>query len=354
MPRRTGRALTLALLLALTAAAPAAADGTLNVSKAPAASAGTVTGDRESTGIDDEGPLQVINCGTTCSATLSDYQTCIVKPSGDEICTDNTQVVTLAQSPGTGWSFSGWSGSCTGTAQCKPSMSQNRTVTANYTDVSVPTVALSGPTQDSRHRTGIAVGATAGDNWGVKRVEFLLDNVVVATDTSAPYAASIDVSTKPDGDHITVAARSVDNADQLSGVSSRTYFVDKHAGVQFTAPTPGEGAWVTSGTPQVGFITDGDIAQRRCRTTKNGVAGGWADCTSPYTPPTGDDATYAVDVEATDDVGNVATITRTFKVDRTPSAGVVIDTSGGVRSTLKVREIVATLPTSSVTSTSTA
>jgi hypothetical protein len=36
-----------------------------------------------------------------------------------------------------------------------------------------------------------------------------------------------------------------------------------------------------------------------------------------------------------------------------PSAGVVIDTSGGVRSTLNVRVIVATLPTASVTSTST-
>jgi hypothetical protein len=211
-------------------------------------------------------------------------------------------------------------------------MSQNRSVTANYTDVSAPTVALSGPTQDSRHRTAIAVRATAGDNWGVKRVEFLLDNVLVATDTMAPYSASIDLSTKPDGDHITVAARSVDNADQVSGVSSRTYFVDKHAGVQFTSPTPGEATWVTAGMPQVGFLTDGDIAQRRCRTTKNGVAGGWGDCTSPYTPPTGDDASYAVDVEATDDVGNVATITRTFKVDRTaPEVAIATPANGSWR-----------------------
>jgi hypothetical protein len=272
-------------------------------------------------GIDDPGgPLQVINCGSTCAAQLFDYETCIIKPTGDEFCSMHNQVVTLLQTPGSGWSFAGWSGACTGTGECKPVMSANRAVTANYNDTGAPSVAFSGPTQDSRFRTGIDVGATAGDNWGVAKVDFLLDGAVVATDTSAPYAATIDLSGKPDGDHITVAARATDNANLQSTLSSRTYFVDKSVGVQFTAPTPGEGSWVTSGTPKIGWVGDADIAQTRCRTAKNGVAGGWGACTSQYTPPTSDDATYAVDVEVTDDVGNVATITRTFKVDRTPPA----------------------------------
>ena len=81
MSRRTGRMLALAFLLALAVAAPAAANGTLTVSKAPVASAGTVTGSRVNAGVDDPGgPLQVINCGATCSASLFDYETCIVKP----------------------------------------------------------------------------------------------------------------------------------------------------------------------------------------------------------------------------------------------------------------------------------
>jgi len=59
--------------------------------------------------------------------------------------------------------------------------------------------ALGGPVQDSRFRSAIDVSATAGDNWGVARVEFLLDGTVVATDTTAPYSATIDLSGKPDG-----------------------------------------------------------------------------------------------------------------------------------------------------------
>lgn len=321
MSRRTGRMLALAFLLALAVAAPAAANGTLTVSKAPVASAGTVTGSRVNAGVDDPGgPLQVINCGATCSASLFDYETCIVKPTGDEFCTTHNQVVTLGQSPGTGWSFTGWTGSCTGTGECKPAMSANKAVTANYSDSAAPSVALSGPTQDSRQRTSIDVGATAADNWGVARVEFLLDGVVVASDTSAPYSASIDLAGKPDGDHVTVAARSVDLANQTSGLSSRTYFVDKSVSAEFTAPTPGEGSWVTTAMPQVGWVADADIVRTRCRLTKNGVAEIWVNCSSPSVLWTGADGAYAVDVEVTDGAGNVATITRTFKVDLTPPA----------------------------------
>ena len=50
MPRRSGRLLALAFLLALVAAAPAAASGTLTVSKSPTAAAGTVTGTRVDAG----------------------------------------------------------------------------------------------------------------------------------------------------------------------------------------------------------------------------------------------------------------------------------------------------------------
>ena len=283
MPRRIGRLLALALLLALVAAAPAAANGTLTVSKSPLAGAGTVTGDRVFAGEDDPGgPLRVINCGSTCSASLVDYTTCITTTAGEEKCTNHNQVVTLAQSPGTGWAFAGWSGACTGTGQCKPEMSASRSVTATYSDVAAPSVALSGPAEDSRFRTGIDVGATAGDNWSVARVDFLLDGAVVATDTSAPYAATIDLAGHPDGDHITVAARATDSAGLQSTLSSRTYFVDKSTSVQFTAPTPGEGSWVTSGTPKVGWVSDADTAQTRCRTARNGVPGAWAACTSQY------------------------------------------------------------------------
>ena len=45
----------------------------------------------------------------------------------------NQPVVTLTPKPGNGWAFSGWSGSCTGTATCSLSLRENRTVNANFT-----------------------------------------------------------------------------------------------------------------------------------------------------------------------------------------------------------------------------
>ncbi|WP_342348080.1 fibronectin type III domain-containing protein [uncultured Nitrospira sp.] len=45
----------------------------------------------------------------------------------------NQTVVTLTPISGNGWTFSGWSGSCTGTAACSVTLSGNRTVNANFT-----------------------------------------------------------------------------------------------------------------------------------------------------------------------------------------------------------------------------
>ncbi|MFZ1747023.1 MAG: fibronectin type III domain-containing protein [Nitrospirales bacterium] len=45
----------------------------------------------------------------------------------------NQTVMTLTPKPGNGWIFSGWSGSCTGTATCSLTLTENRTVNANFT-----------------------------------------------------------------------------------------------------------------------------------------------------------------------------------------------------------------------------
>ena len=59
-----------------------------------------------------------INCPGTCANTY---------PA-------NTQV-TLNATPATGWSFTGWSGACSGTGSCTVTMSQNQSVTATFTQL---------------------------------------------------------------------------------------------------------------------------------------------------------------------------------------------------------------------------
>ena len=57
-----------------------------------------------------------INCGADCSETYS-YGT----------------MVTLTAAPQPGWTFTGWSGACTGTGSCMVTMTQSRQVMATFT-----------------------------------------------------------------------------------------------------------------------------------------------------------------------------------------------------------------------------
>jgi hypothetical protein len=105
----------------------------------------------------------------------------------------------------------------------------NRTVTATYQDTQDPTVILTAPPAGPRRDEVLSVGANAGDNWGVARVEFLLDNVVVATDTTPGdgFAGSVDVTDWSQGTSFTIGERSVDLAGRQSAIASRTYTVDR-------------------------------------------------------------------------------------------------------------------------------
>ena len=59
-----------------------------------------------------------VDCGLDCS---QDY--------------DDGTVVTLSQTPGSGYEFAGWSGDCTGTGACSVTMDQARSVTATFTPI---------------------------------------------------------------------------------------------------------------------------------------------------------------------------------------------------------------------------
>jgi polysaccharide biosynthesis protein PslG len=77
-----------------------------------------------------------------------------------------------------------------------------------------PHVALTSPGSGSTIEGRIRLLATASDDQGVARVEFLLDGRVVGSDTTAPYQLDASVpATLASGPH-TVAARAIDTAGQ--------------------------------------------------------------------------------------------------------------------------------------------
>ena len=134
----------------------------------------------------------------------------------------NSAQVTVAsnaqwnQSIGSGQSFTaGFNGTFNGTNNSPTAFTLNGTAcnggTTNPPVNTPPSVTLTSPTGNQTFNQGAAVtlAATATDNSGVSRVEFLVDGQVVNSDTTAPYSFS--TSTLAVGNH-TAQARAFDNA----------------------------------------------------------------------------------------------------------------------------------------------
>jgi Tol biopolymer transport system component len=101
-----------------------------------------------------------------------------------------------------------------------------RTVVVNL-DKTVPSAALGAPASGAVYRTGtITLSGTASDPLsGLALVEFLVDDVVVNTDTTAPYSYALDSAIIPDGIR-RGAIRATDRAGNVR-TSERVIYVNR-------------------------------------------------------------------------------------------------------------------------------
>ena len=143
-------------------------------------------------------------------------------------------------------------------------------------DGAAPTIALTAPANLATGLTGaVAVTATATDNVAVASVEFQIDGVPLgAADTSAPYAATLDTSLYPSGQHV-VRARATDTSGNVSPWTSALVQIGG-ATTQPSGFTRNE-SWVVGLTSAAAFAQAPDgrlfIAQQggSLRVVKNGV-----------------------------------------------------------------------------------
>ena len=85
------------------------------------------------------------------------------------------------------------------------------TVSFNVPDTAKPTVSISSPVAGATVSGTIVVAAQATDNVAVTKVEFYVDAVLKATDTTSTYSTSIDTTAVADGAH-SLTAKAYDAA----------------------------------------------------------------------------------------------------------------------------------------------
>ena len=147
-----------------------------------------------------------------------------------------------------------------------------------------PTVGLSQPIPGLQVSAGasVQVVASAQDDFGVVRVDFLVDGAVVASDTNFPYSASV-ISAIPAGGSFAVAARAVDQVGNttLSSVVPVSVVADETApSVAFSSPT--SGADVIEGTTVSYRLTATDnVAVDRVEVHRDGALLG-VDDAAPF------------------------------------------------------------------------
>ncbi|HEX6087195.1 MAG TPA: Ig-like domain-containing protein [Thermoanaerobaculia bacterium] len=88
-------------------------------------------------------------------------------------------------------------------------------------DTTAPTVSITAPSAGATVSATVSVDASASDNVGVTRVDFLVDGVVQASDTSSPYSWSWNTAASTNGAHVLLAKAydAANNVGTAVGVS---------------------------------------------------------------------------------------------------------------------------------------
>jgi subtilisin family serine protease len=204
-------------------------------------------------------------------------------------------------------------------------------------DLTLPTVSITAPAAGSTLQGSVTVSANASDNAGiVSLVEFFVDGMLKASDTTAPYSFSWDTLTASDGPH-TLTAKAYDPSNNVGtstgiGVSVQN---QQTGGGELVVNGGFEGSaaqWVLSGNAYrstggyahagtgygvLGYYNRASGAMYQTVAIPANAAGTlsfWLNVTSSETTTTQDDRLY-VDVRSTTGVllGTVGTFSNLHK-----------------------------------------
>jgi peptidoglycan/xylan/chitin deacetylase (PgdA/CDA1 family) len=190
-------------------------------------------------------------------------------------------------------------------------------------DTTPPTVNVSAPADGATIAGTVTISATAGDDIGVATVDFLIDETVVGTDSTAPYSIVWDSTSVADGD-VVITAKATDTSSNATTSTPRTVTVQN---ADLTLPVvsltaPAAGTAVGGNAVTISATATDNVAVGQVEFLVGGAVVG-TDTTSPYstvwdstTTPNGP---VSITARATDTSDNAATsAARSVTVDNDP------------------------------------
>jgi hypothetical protein len=112
-------------------------------------------------------------------------------------------------------------------------LSSTVSVTVNNTDITNPSVSITAPAVNTVVSGNFSVTADASDNIGVSKVEFYVNNVLQATDTSSPYTFNWNTTSVANGSY-NLSTKAYDAANNVGLSSTISVTVNN---TDTTAPT---------------------------------------------------------------------------------------------------------------------
>ncbi len=205
-------------------------------------------------------------------------------------------------------------------------------------DTTPPSVTITAPADGATVSGTVNVTANASDNVGVIGVQFLLDGVLGADDTTAPYSISWDTTATVNGSHVlTAIARDAAGNTRTASVS---VIVSNGPAADTTPPAvaitlPADGATV-SGTINVTANASDNVGVAGVQFLLDGVLGA-DDTTAPYSIPwdttTASNGSHTLTAVARDAAGNTTSASVAVTVSNGSAAARIEESDPAISST---------------------